>query len=96
MTRIVIVGAGIAGVPAAYLIKAKLGGQASVTVISDKDYFHFVPSNPWVAMGGRKCNDTAFPIEPYLTERGIAFIAKAMRKIHAGKNQVHQIDFHGR
>ena len=65
MTRIVIVGAGIAGVPAAYLIKAKLGGQASVTVISDKDYFHFVPSNPWIAMGGRKCNDTAFPIEPY-------------------------------
>jgi len=92
MTRIVIVGAGIAGVPAAYLIKAKLGGQASVTVISDKDYFHFVPSNPWIAMGGRKCNDTAFPIEPYLTERGIAFIAKALRKIHAGKNQVELAD----
>ena len=92
MTRIVIVGAGIAGVPAAYLIKAKLDEQGSVTIISDKDYFHFVPSNPWVAMGWRKREDIAFPIAPFLAERDIAFIGKAARQIHAAKNQVELID----
>ena len=92
MTHVVIVGAGIAGVPAAYMIKAKLDEQDKVTVISDKDYFHFVPSNPWVAMGWRKREDTAFPIEPYLAERKIAFIAKAARQIHAAKNQVELAD----
>ena len=92
MTRIVIVGAGIAGVPAAYLIKEKLDERGSVTVISDKDYFHFVPSNPWVAMGWRKREDIAFPIAPFLAERDITFIGKAARQIHAAKNQVQLAD----
>ena len=39
MTRIVIVGAGIAGVPAAYLIKAKLGGQAALRSFPTKIIF---------------------------------------------------------
>ena len=71
MTHVVIIGAGIAGVPAAYAIKAQLGSKEKVTVVSDKDYFHFVPSNPWIAMGWRNRTDIAFPIEPYLRERGI-------------------------
>ncbi len=62
MTHVVIIGAGIAGVPAAYAIKAQLGSKEKVTVVSDKDYFHFVPSNPWIAMGWRNRTDIAFPI----------------------------------
>lgn len=92
MTHVVIVGAGIAGVPAAYQIKAKLGEQDTVMVISDKDYFHFVPSNPWVAMGWRRREYTAFPIAPYLAERDISFIGKAARQIHPTKNQVELAD----
>ena len=53
MTHVVILGAGIAGVTAAYALKARLGPRDEVTVVSDKPYFHFVPSNPWVAMGWR-------------------------------------------
>jgi len=66
MTHVVILGAGIAGVSAAYALKAKLGPNDEVTVVSDKSYFHFVPSNPWVAMGWRERSDIAFPIGPYL------------------------------
>lgn len=81
MTHVAILGAGIAGVSAAYALKTRLGSKDEVTVISDKDYFHFVPSNPWVAMGWRNRSDIAFPIEPYLRERGIRFIHSGVKRI---------------
>ncbi|MEQ1593144.1 MAG: FAD-dependent oxidoreductase [Thiobacillaceae bacterium] len=88
MTHVVILGAGIAGVSAAYALKAKLGARAEVTVASDKLYFHFVPSNPWIAMGWRDRSDIAFPIGPYLDARGIKFIHSGVRDIRPEANQV--------
>lgn len=88
MTHVVVLGAGVAGVPAAYALKSRLGARDEVTVVSDKDYFHFVPSNPWIAMGWRNRSDIAFPIEPYLNERGIKFIASGVKNIQPAKNQI--------
>ena len=88
MTHVVILGAGIAGVSAAYALKAKLGPNDEVTVVSDKPYFHFVPSNPWVAMGWRERSDIAFPIGPYLESRGIRFIHSGVKRIQPDVIQV--------
>jgi sulfide:quinone oxidoreductase len=88
MTHVVILGAGIAGVSAAYALKAKLGPLDEVTVVSDKPYFHFVPSNPWVAMGWRERSDIAFPIGPYLESRGIRFIHSGVKRIQPDVIQV--------
>lgn len=88
MTHVVIVGAGIAGVPAAYAMQNRLGPKDRLTVISDKDYFHFVPSNPWIAMGWRDRSDIAFPIQPSLTERGIRFIHSALTGVDGANNQL--------
>ncbi|MGO9446097.1 MAG: NAD(P)/FAD-dependent oxidoreductase [Thiobacillaceae bacterium] len=88
MTRVVILGAGIAGVPAAYELKSRMGSNHDVIVVSDKDYFHFVPSNPWIAMGWRSRSDVAFPIAPYLHERGIQFICSGVSSIHPGQDKV--------
>jgi sulfide:quinone oxidoreductase len=88
MTHVVILGAGIAGVTAAYALKAKLGPRDEVTVVSDKPYFHFVPSNPWVAMGWRERSDIAFPIGPYLESRGIKFIHSGVKRIQPDVIQV--------
>lgn len=92
MTHVVIVGAGIAGVPAAYAMKNRLDSSDKVTVISNKDYFHFVPSNPWVAMGWRDQKDIAFPIGPCLAERGIGFIPQALKKVDGANKQVELAD----
>jgi len=88
MTHVVILGAGIAGVSAAYALKAQLGPRDEVTVVSDKPYFHFVPSNPWVAMGWRERSDIAFPIGPYLESRGIKFIHSGVKRIQPDVIQV--------
>ncbi|MGR9052816.1 MAG: hypothetical protein ACU84J_09220, partial [Gammaproteobacteria bacterium] len=57
MARIVVLGAGIGGVPMAYEMKETVKKQHEVIVISDSPTFHFVPSNPWVPPKWRKPED---------------------------------------
>ena len=73
MAHVVILGAGTGGMPAAYELKEALGDAHQVTVINAVDYFQFVPSNPWLAVGWRKRPDITFPIKPYLEKKGINF-----------------------
>ena len=51
MAHIVVLGAGTGGMPAAYELREHLAAQHSITVVNAVDYFQFVPSNPWVAVG---------------------------------------------
>lgn len=92
MTQVVIIGAGIAGVPAAYAIKNRLGPNDRVTVVSDRAHFNFVPSNPWVAMGWRNRSDITFNIDPYLEARDIHFVARGLAQVHPATNQVELVD----
>lgn len=88
MAHIVILGAGTGGMPAAYEMKAAVGGRHEVTVINERDYFQFVPSNPWVAVGWRERSDITFPIEKYLARKDINFIAQRVDKIDAVANKL--------
>lgn len=92
MAHIVIVGAGIAGMTAAYDLRAELDNAHEVTLVNDKEVFEFTPSNPWVAVGWRKRNDTAIEVGPYLTRRGINFIPSAVTAIAAATNRVSLAD----
>jgi sulfide:quinone oxidoreductase len=91
MAHVVIMGAGIGGLPAAYEMKEalnKLGAEHEVTVVSNVDYFHFVPSNPWVAVGWRTKEDISFQVGPYLNKKGINFISSGVKQIHAKDNRL--------
>ncbi len=83
MAHIVILGAGTGGMPAAYEMKAEVGEKHEVTVINERDYFQFVPSNPWVAVGWRDREAITIPIEKYLKKKNINFIAQRVEKIDA-------------
>ncbi|MBI5561914.1 MAG: FAD-dependent oxidoreductase [Deltaproteobacteria bacterium] len=88
MSRVVVVGASIGGLPAAYGLRAALGEAHRVTVVSDAPDFHFVPSNPWVAMGWRTRKAISFPLGPCLGKKGIEFIAEAASGIDPVKGAV--------
>ena len=88
MAKIVIIGASTGGLPAAYEMKAMLGSSHEVTVISNTETFHFVPSNPWVAVGWRTRKDISFPLKPYLEKKGIKFIAEAAQRIDTQRSEV--------
>jgi sulfide:quinone oxidoreductase len=83
MAHIVIMGAGIGGMPAAYEMRAALGSEHKITVVSAVDYFQFVPSNPWIAVGWRKREEVVLAIDPLLRRKGINFIPKAVTRIDA-------------
>jgi sulfide:quinone oxidoreductase len=83
MAHIVILGAGIGGMPAAYEMRAKLPKQHRVTVVSAVDYFQFVPSNPWVAVGWRSRDEVCLQVGPLLAKKGIDFVPKAVTRIDA-------------
>jgi sulfide:quinone oxidoreductase len=89
MSHVVILGAGTGGMPCAYEMKEKLGAAHEVTVVNANEYFQFVPSNPWAAVGWRNRDDITFPIEPYLSKKKINFIHATCNKIDAENNQLH-------
>ena len=88
MARIVIIGASIGGLPAAYEARALLDKKHKVTVISNVESFHFVPSNPWVAVGWRMRKDISFALGPVLQRKGIEFIHASAERIEPEQNRV--------
>ena len=89
MAHIVVLGAGTGGMPAAYELRETLGKEHQITVINASETFQFVPSNPWVALGWRKRDETTFPLRPYLEKKGIGLIAMAAEKIDADASRIH-------
>lgn len=53
-----------------------------VTVVSNSPTFHFVPSNPWVAVNWRMRDDIEFPVAEYLQRKDIAFSAAGVKRVH--------------
>ncbi|HER34146.1 MAG: FAD-dependent oxidoreductase [Halothiobacillaceae bacterium] len=92
MAHIVILGAGIGGLPAAYEAREALGDEHKITVVNAEPYFQFVPSNPWVAVGWRNRDDITFPIEPYLKRKRVEFIAQRVDRIDANGNRLELAD----
>lgn len=88
MAHIVVLGAGIGGVPAAYELREVLEKEHVITVINANDYFQFVPSNPWLAVGWRTRDKITVPIGRYLEKRGIRFIAKRVDAIDPDNNKL--------
>ncbi|MEJ2321986.1 MAG: FAD/NAD(P)-binding oxidoreductase [Gammaproteobacteria bacterium] len=89
MAHIVVLGAGTGGMPAAYELRDELGKEHRITVINERDYFQFVPSNPWVAVGWRDRGDICFEIKPYLERKDISFIAKRCDSIDPENSTLH-------
>jgi sulfide:quinone oxidoreductase len=88
MSHVVIIGAGVGGLPAAYDMKALLGRGDEVTLINANPYFVFTPSNPWVAVGWRNRAEVSIELEPYLKKKGVNLIAKPVKELRPDDNRV--------
>jgi len=88
MAHIVVLGAGTGGMPAAYELRELLGSEHEVTVINERDYFQFVPSNPWVAVGWRNRAAITFDLRKHLERNNINFIAKRCERIDTDTNML--------
>jgi len=92
MAKIVIVGAGIGGIPMAFEMKENARKEYEVVVIADTPTFHFVPSNPWVAVNWRKPSDIKVELAPVLKKKKITFIQNKVVKFKPAENKLELAD----
>ena len=92
MAHVVVMGAGIGGMPMAYELREMLGAADRITVVGLGDRFQFVPSNPWLAVNWREREDIEFPIAPCLERKKIAYKPNGVRRVHPAQNRVELSD----
>ena len=85
---IAVLGAGLGGAIAAFEIKEAVRSRAEVTVVSQGDVFHFVPSNPWVAVGWRKREAIEVDLPPIMARKKISFTGVGARRVHPAENRI--------
>ncbi|NCM95893.1 MAG: NAD(P)/FAD-dependent oxidoreductase, partial [Rhodobacterales bacterium] len=63
-----------------------------VTVITRDPKYHFVPSNPWIAVGWRERKDISVDLAPTMAKKGIRFIPVAAEKLHPEEKRISLVD----
>ena len=92
MAHIVILGAGLGGSIMAYELADQIRKEDRITVVTKDPAYHFVPSNPWVAVGWRKRDDITVDLAETMRNKGIAFTTVAAEKLTPEENRVALVD----
>ncbi|GIK23777.1 MAG: pyridine nucleotide-disulfide oxidoreductase [Betaproteobacteria bacterium] len=88
MAHVVIMGAGIGGLPAAFELREALRKEDRITVVSNTKTFHFVPSNPWVAVNWRTRDDIELDLATILNRKNIDFTAAGVKRVQPEQNRL--------
>ncbi|MBY7857503.1 NAD(P)/FAD-dependent oxidoreductase [Vibrio fluvialis] len=83
MKRTIVIGAGLGGMSACYELRQKLPADHEVMLINEGSEFHFIPSNPWVALGERTKEQVILELSPYVDKFGIPFNTSGVTAIDA-------------
>tara|TARA_R110001599_G_scaffold1472_3_gene7220 strand:+ start:88 stop:1362 length:1275 start_codon:yes stop_codon:yes gene_type:complete len=81
MARVVVLGAGLGGVIAAYNIRKEVPRQDEVIIINENSFYQFVPSNPWVLVGWREREDILVDLAKPMKKRRVQLIVGAAQKV---------------
>lgn len=92
MAHVVVLGAGLGGAIMAYELRDTLRPEDKITVITKDPKYHFVPSNPWIAVGWREQDDITIDLAPTMAKKGIDFIPVAAERLYPDENRVELVD----
>jgi sulfide:quinone oxidoreductase len=92
MAEIVVLGAGLGGTIMAYELLEALQPGDRLTIIGQDSRYHFVPSNPWVAVGWRKRADVEIDLKTVMAKKGIEFIIQGAKRVHPTDNRIELSD----
>lgn len=88
MAHIVVIGAGIGGLPTAYELRHLLSRQHTVTLISDTPFFTFIPSLPWVGLGLKSVSEVQVAVEPVARRLGIQWVEGKVNRLEPHQKQL--------
>ncbi|MCV2874290.1 NAD(P)/FAD-dependent oxidoreductase [Defluviimonas sp. WL0050] len=92
MAHIVVLGAGLGGSIMAYELADQIRPEDRITVVTKDPLYHFVPSNPWIAVGWRERDDITVDLTQPLNRKGIEFKPVAAEKLHPEENRLDLVD----
>ena len=88
----VVLGAGLGGSIMAYELKDRLRPEDTITVVTKDPTYHFVPSNPWIAVGWRAREDITVDLAPIMKKKKIDFRPVAAERLHPAENRIALVD----
>jgi sulfide:quinone oxidoreductase len=83
MAHVIVIGAGLGGIPAAFDLRKHLAKSHHVTLIGARPYFEFTSSNPWIAVGWRTAKETQVPMRTPLDNKGVDWVVNTVTQIDA-------------
>lgn len=88
--KVVVLGGGFSGLYAvSYLARADLPqGALELTLISDRNYFTFLPLLPEMVGGSLGHEDVAFPLRAHARRLGFRFVRAHVERVHPGQRSV--------
>jgi sulfide:quinone oxidoreductase len=88
MADVVVLGAGLSGTIMAYELKSQLRKGDRLSVIGQGPRYHFVPSNPWVAVGWRDAQDISIDLPDVMARKDIRYFPQGAKRVHAEENRI--------
>ena len=88
MSEVVVLGAGLGGTLAAYELLPQLRPGDRLTLIGQEQSYHFVPSNPWVAVGWRHRADIEADLSGIMRRKGIRYFTQGARRVDPDTQQI--------
>ena len=82
MSRVVVLGAGVAGHTAAAFARKWLTAKDEIVVVSPKPDYNWIPSNIWVGVGLMPADKVRFPLAPVYARHGIDFKQARATELH--------------
>jgi len=81
MSEIVVLGAGLGGTLVTYELLPQLRAGDRLTLIGQEANFHFVPSNPWVAVGWRQRMDIEANLSSVMQRKGVRYLTQGAKRV---------------
>ena len=92
MAEVVVIGAGLSGTLMAFELLPQLRPEDRLTVISQGPIYHFVPSNPWVAIGWRKRSDIEIDLVDIMKRKGVRLLTQGAQRVHPQDDRISLAD----
>ena len=70
----------------------QIGTGDRVTLIGQEEKYHFVPSNPWVAIGWRERKDIEADLSGVMKRKGVRYITQGARRLDPAARQIQMND----
>ncbi|MDH6260988.1 FAD-dependent oxidoreductase [Bradyrhizobium sp. BR13661] len=88
MAEVVVVGAGLSGTLMAYELLPQLRSGDRLTLVAQGTTYHFVPSNPWVAVGWRKRDEIEIDLGEIMSRKGVRLLTQGAKRVHPAENRI--------